>query len=696
MGLYNTKTKRGSVHACRALSCPPGTFSPGTGVDNDKADNCVACRPPDVTRVSGCAPSAISGDARAVRDCPTDGRRENITVHVVDPMANVTSGSALFVTVGGSECACTRVHANASTGVSVLACALPDGKGVGHAVKVASSACAGKHGGAGTLSYGEPAVRAVAGCADAGNSTADCPTDGNVTITLTGDNFGAGGAVVLMGGQTCGGVRHAPGARAHTELRCVLPAGVGEGHKVRVFQGSQISPLNRRASVSYTLCPRGTFTSGSACEDCTAGQVTLIAGSPSCSGCLAGQYANAPTRGTACLVCPRVPGVACNDGLIEAQDGYWSPAVMLDDTDAAAAEPFSDRTSVFACLTAAACVGNDGAALLPSTAFNCTRGHRGSLCAVCDRGYHFSKNGCQKCEEFKLSDGAIAVIVVLVLVLALLLGLQSAVRRRAAELKATLHTMRRRLHLRQKQQDAEDEAVPAPRRSSRVRRMAITVKTELNIHVIRAAHAFIKQTRRSKKMFTFAGESMRILFNCSKCISHLYSTLQYCLVWPSSLDKLFSMFNLLGLDIVAEAKVPCFVNDFSAYDMVTTLAILPLVVTALLGVVGVVHVCHAHRKHVAKHAHHRKHSALAETAALRLWHHAQAAAAMKQTEGPVHQKALWVAAPAVLFLLDLLYPLTTRTLLTFFSCRDLKEGGRWLESDYSVQPVTLLQHIVSA
>ena len=49
------------------------------------------------------------------------------------------------------------------------------------------------------------------------------------------------------------------------------------------------------------------------------------------------------------------------------------------------------------------------------------------------------------------------------------------------------------------------------------------------------------------------------------------------------------------------------------------------------------------------------------------------------------KKGLWMAAPAVLFLLDLLFPTISRTLLQFFSCRKLGSAGRWLEaSNYAV------------
>ena len=46
--------------------------------------------------------------------------------------------------------------------------------------------------------------------------------------------------------------------------------------------------------------------------------------------------------------------------------------------------------------------------------------------------------------------------------------------------------------------------------------------------------------------------------------------------------------------------------------------------------------------------------------------------------------ALWKASFSILYAVDLLFPLITRTLFQYFTCRDLKGAGRWLEADHSV------------
>ncbi len=42
---------------------------------------------------------------------------------------------------------------------------------------------------------------------------------------------------------------------------------------------------------------------------------------------------------------------------------------------------------------------------------------------------------------------------------------------------------------------------------------------------------------------------------------------------------------------------------------------------------------------------------------------------------------LWAAAPYALLLLDILYPQITKTLCSFFSCRNLGSAGWYLEVD---------------
>ncbi len=53
--------------------------------------------------------------------------------------------------------------------------------------------------------------------------------------------------------------------------------------------------------------------------------------------------------------------------------------------------------------------------------------------------------------------------------------------------------------------------------------------------------------------------------------------------------------------------------------------------------------------------------------------------------GSIVKEGMWVAAPFLLNTIDILYPTITKTLATFFSCRNLQDAGWWLEQDYGVQ-----------
>ena len=78
---------------------------------------------------------------------------------------------------------------------------------------------------------------------------------------------------------------------------------------------------------------------------------------------------------------------------------------------------------------------------------------------------------------------------------------------------------------------------------------------------IRAAHAFVKSAKNGK----FGNEEVwRILLNGMKVVTHLYSTLSFCVSWPASLDAFREVAALLAVDPVTESKLPCF---FASWDL---------------------------------------------------------------------------------------------------------------------------------
>jgi hypothetical protein len=71
--------------------------------------------------------------------------------------------------------------------------------------------------------YGSPVVTGVSGC-PGGNT--GCATGAMTLLTVDGLNFGASGASVVAGGQSCRDVVHDAVAPDH-RLKCYLPLGTG-------------------------------------------------------------------------------------------------------------------------------------------------------------------------------------------------------------------------------------------------------------------------------------------------------------------------------------------------------------------------------------------------------------------------------------------------------------------------------------
>jgi hypothetical protein len=131
------------------------------------------------------------------------------------------------------------------------------------------------------LSYAPPSITAVKGCTDSNSSTINCPRVGGLNLTVTGTNFGASNALILVGGTLCSPTKHALDVvLAHSTLFCTLPAGSSQSNAVLVLQsGSQIS--NNSQSLSYATCPAGMYQASAtdyACTSCAAGTITSAAG----------------------------------------------------------------------------------------------------------------------------------------------------------------------------------------------------------------------------------------------------------------------------------------------------------------------------------------------------------------------------------------------------------------------------------
>lgn len=144
------------------------------GVDNEY----FYPQAPIVTAVSGCVDGPFN-----TSQCPTAGGT-TITIHGQDfPSDNAT----VIVRVGSQICTIT-----AFGGTSSLQCSLPAGVGANQPVVVQSGKLFSQA--QLLLSYAPPTLSTItsASCTSNSGQTAlsSCPRAGNVTVTLSGSNFG--------------------------------------------------------------------------------------------------------------------------------------------------------------------------------------------------------------------------------------------------------------------------------------------------------------------------------------------------------------------------------------------------------------------------------------------------------------------------------------------------------------------------
>ena len=123
-------------------------------------------------------------------------------------------------------------------------------------------------------------------------------------------------------------------------------------------------------------------------------------------------------------------------------------------------------------------------------------------------------------------------------------------------------------------------------------------------------------------------ESLRIFFNAAKVASHCYGTLIYCLHFPKSMDGLLAVANFFALDLVGETKIPC-AFSFDYFTRVNVAIAAPFVLCGTLALVGILWAACVSPDHPT-------------------------------TEGIV-SRGLWCVAMFILYLIDFIYPVCTRT-----------------------------------
>ena len=139
------------------------------------------------------------------------------------------------------------------------------------------------------------------------------------------------------------------------------------------------------------------------------------------------------------------------------------------------------------------------------------------------------------------------------------------------------------------------------------------------------------------------------------------------------MENFIAAASLFALDIFTESKMPCWLNNFTYFDRVLVACFAPLGLMMLIVLGGI--------WWARRHHEQRKRGRITATRSTLM---------RERLRGIEHGKAiksvlvtgLWKAAAPALFLLDLLYPTITRTLCSFFVCRDLGAAGKYLEVDY--------------
>lgn len=347
-------------------------------------------------------------------NCSTSGL-DNLGNQIVLTVQGTLFGlqsEPLSFTIGGLPCSNSRTVIGQNP-QSYRLCDLPAGTGTRRTVIAVKELYSLYARGVDWISYAIPSVeylRPSAGseCTQpfAGISLENCPRVGGDTITITGTNFGAAGATVLLGGRLATNVVHS-GTAPHTQLTCIIPFGVSLNVPLFVLQaGASMSQAT--TSISYQQCQPGTYSpSQVACTPCAAGFYGPTEALQSCLSCAAGTYSvgtgntecqncdpgfeNARSGQVQCTPCPvgkvsTVPGSlfceACDAGKFQ-----------LSNTSCAQCElgKYGSQQGITECLV---CGANEYAGSAGLT-----------QCDVCPQGERpVNKVSCSQCDTGKYSD----------------------------------------------------------------------------------------------------------------------------------------------------------------------------------------------------------------------------------------------------------------------------------------------------
>jgi hypothetical protein len=261
---------------------------------------------PDVGSVSGCSAcdaSAFSNDYTC--DCPTAGETR-LT------FTGTKLSEPLNIIIGGKLCrnlSWLGAYPNAQA-----QCDLPSGTGFNKGVVFSQSSITTNP--EPMVSYARPSVLSVTGCINGVDCQRKNPTD---VVMVSGNDFGAEGARVYVGGKICQSTNHTLGSE-QTELTCKMPEYFGQSLTVLVYQLEGEFSVEQDVTLSYDECDPGTFVDGfdcincpigsandafdqQVCPECSAGFFSNTSGLSECFPCLPGLYSE--SNASACTECPQ-------------------------------------------------------------------------------------------------------------------------------------------------------------------------------------------------------------------------------------------------------------------------------------------------------------------------------------------------------------------------------------------------------
>jgi len=269
---------------------------------------------PTVDKVIGCGGPA---NGNGVTGCSTVGGE------TIEIFGTAFLQLGLSVKVAGESCSNVKYIS-----ATKITCQIPPGTGLNRPIlvlvgKIFSQAQP-------YISYAVPVVNSITStaCTAQGTDIKDCPRPGNVAITLSGSNFGASNAIVLVGGAACNSVVHVA-SKPHEQVTCTLPSGTTIQRAVLFIQNAgEVSKSLKY--VSYAQCQPGTAAAQGvvACTNCTAGLYSDTVGALQCKSCDVGSVSSI-SGASKCNLCPKgtysnTPGQSqCN----LCSSGKFSPAL---------------------------------------------------------------------------------------------------------------------------------------------------------------------------------------------------------------------------------------------------------------------------------------------------------------------------------------------------------------------------------